>query len=489
MQNDDWNRTSSVMRFLSGNLTLNPKTATTFYSQGFIGTAFSSVFGWENLPFLTLIFSILNFYLLAKILTKHFNLKKLTAILISLVMFFSPLHIYSAIGFMTENYTLFFILLSTYFFLSYEKRPNRKDFILFDLSGLLAFFSKQNGIMVQAASIPYFLIKKRYKAALIQVGFLSATFSYYYLLFPRTPEMMSKDFAFENITKIHYSYSLVYEMLLVMSSYLLPVLIWFVISTYLDFKKNFKVIVLLIITSIACYFFMNRYFEPGKISWREYQYFENTFERTGFLPRSLMGTKYQFRGNFKLYKYWDLSSKVFLALTIPCLFIYRKKQINMFSIAICGYMLLMIFVAVFFDRYLLPLFPFMLLYFCCIKPPGLNHTKLLYATCIPFILFICFFSMQLGNDFVLSNNYVWSRSKKLVKNNQVSPQNIRAGSAWGKLYGVTTRDFTSYQYLFSFDSPDINPEIMRIYKLVEIENISFPGNIFINPKVYLYTKK
>ena len=36
MQNDDWNRTTSVIRFLSGDFSLLQKTATTFYTQGIL---------------------------------------------------------------------------------------------------------------------------------------------------------------------------------------------------------------------------------------------------------------------------------------------------------------------------------------------------------------------------------------------------------------------------------------------------------------------
>jgi hypothetical protein len=97
--------------------------------------------------------------------------------------------------------------------------------------------------------------------------------------------------------------------------------------------------------------------------------------------------------------------------------------------------------------------------------------------------------MELATDFVVSNNYIWARSEKLVQEQGVMPSQIRAGRAWGKLYDTTTYDLTYYQYLFSFDSPEKNPEMMQIFKKIEVKDVGFPGDIFINPKVYLYQKK
>ena len=65
MQNDDWNRTTSIVRFLSGDTSLLQVTSTTFYTQGILGFLFSMIFGWQRLPYLTFIISVLNFYLLS----------------------------------------------------------------------------------------------------------------------------------------------------------------------------------------------------------------------------------------------------------------------------------------------------------------------------------------------------------------------------------------------------------------------------------------
>ena len=95
MQNDDWNRITSVARFMRGDFTLLPVTATTFYTQGLLGMVFSYVFGVSKLPFLTLLFSVLNLFIFSVILNRFFNLSRINSFLIGLFVFFNQFHIYS----------------------------------------------------------------------------------------------------------------------------------------------------------------------------------------------------------------------------------------------------------------------------------------------------------------------------------------------------------------------------------------------------------
>ena len=216
-----------------------------------------------------------------------------------------------------------------------------------------------------------------------------------------------------HLLDVGYAYSIVYGMLLVAASFALPIVIYFVVSTFFNVRKSKLTIAGLLISAICLFFLLNKIYDPGKISWAEYPYFENTFERTGFFPRSVLGTKYQFRGNYKLFTYWDLTSKVFLALAIPCLYVYGRKIINIYSISIAGYCVLMIFVKVFFDRYTLPVIPLFILFLLCLRVP--DTKPLLTEKFFPFVvgsfvLVMAFVSTQLAIDFVLSNNYIWGKN-------------------------------------------------------------------------------
>jgi hypothetical protein len=484
MQNDDWNRTTSVVRFLSGDTSLLQVTATTFYVQGILGFIFSLIFGWQKLPFLTLIISVLNFYLFSRILSDHFKIGNLKSVIIALIFFFTPLHVYSSIGFMTENYTMFFMLMAIYFLHSYESSGKWKDFIVFNLAGVMSFFTKQNGIIVNFAYIPYLIIKKRYKEALIQSLVVGIIFAYYFLLFPQTKEMQNKGFIYENFSDWKYAYSLIYGIILVSISFALPFVFNFVINTVFREKRKLFSIFLIFVISGILFFVLNKNFAPGKISWEEYPYFENTFERTGFFPRSILGTKYHFKWNYDIFKYWDLGSKIAIAFLLPCLFIARKKLINIYSLSCVSYVVLMVFTETFFDRYLLPLIPLLILFFLSITDVRKNLEYLINSSLVIFMVFSIFLSTQMANDFVVSNNYVWGRSEGLVKDG-VKSENIKSTMAWLKLYGMSE----SPDFFFSFSSPETEPNYLNNYYLFEEKSLGFKGSIFVNPMVYLYKMK
>ncbi len=484
MQNDDWNRTTSVKRFLYGDLSLLQVTATTFYTQGIFGFLFSLIFGWKRLPILTLVISVLNFYVFAKILLDHLHLEKLKSILVSLILFYTPLHIYSSLGFMTENYTMLFMLLSLYFLLKYEKSRSLKDFAFFNISGIFSFFTKQNGIIINFSYIPYLILKRRFKEAFLQSIIVGSLFLYYFFLFPQTEEMQSKGFIYENFSDIGYAYSLIYGILLVTVSFVIPFVFNFIFTTIIQNKNKAKKIIFILSVSIIIYFLLNRFFTPGKISWEEYPYFENTFERTGFFPRSILGTKYYFKWNYDIYRYWDIGSKILLAFCIPCLILARKKIINIYSVSIVGYLILMVFTKAFYDRYIFPLIPLTILFFLDISVYEKKWQHLYSSAVAVFLIFTFFLSYQMSNDFVLVNNYVWSRSETLVKEG-VLPKEIRSTMAWQKLHGLNSEA----NFFFSYSSPETEPKYLDKYELFEEKEFSFKGSVFVEPRIYLYRKK
>jgi hypothetical protein len=160
MQNDDWVYYQNIQNFLFGNFYLIPKTAPTFYTIGFLATIWSFIFGVTFLPFLTLIISVGNFYIFTKILETKFKLSKFSNIFISLLLLTNFLHSYSSIGFMTENYLIFFLLLSILCFEKFQKFQNLRYLHLSNLFSVLTFFVKQSGLIFICATAVYFLIKK-----------------------------------------------------------------------------------------------------------------------------------------------------------------------------------------------------------------------------------------------------------------------------------------------------------------------------------------
>ena len=197
-----------------------------------------------------------------------------------------------------------------------------------------------------------------------------------------------------------------------------------------------------------------------------------------------MGTKYHFKWNYDIFKYWDLSSKIILAMFIPALLVNRKKAINVYSISAVGYLILMVFTEVFFDRYILPLIPILILFFMSMYDEVKNTGFIKNLVLVAFLIVTTFISFQMANDFVVSNNYVWGRSESLVKEG-VKPENIKATMAWQKLYGLNEKP----EFFFSFSSPETEPEYFKNYSLFEEKNLGFRGSVFVNPVIYLYRAK
>jgi hypothetical protein len=351
----------------------------------------------------------------------------------------------------------------------------------------MAFFVKQNGLILVASSIPYFLLKRKFKASLFQLILLTGTFLFYYILFPRTKEMGSKDFIFSNLSDINYVFSLIYGILLITVSFIIPICLYLLITTLIKNIKKIHVLLLIGVMSLILFQKLNHEYKPGKISWEEFPYFENTFERTGFLPRTVLGTKYQFRMNYDLYKYWDIASKVVLAVLLSCLLFKYKKLINIYSITIIAYLILMIFVSKFFDRYILMLIPFAILFVLELQRDEMPFNyKIIEFMVFPFVIFTGFFSLQLTADFIFSHNYIWSKSREIINKKNIDPKYIRATGAWTKVYKNTNSD---YYFIFSYDDFVKNPDLKPAYGLYDTHEVKYPLNIFIDPKVYLYKRR
>lgn len=515
MQNDDWVYYKMVESFLNGNFSLDPISAPTFYTQGILAFLFSRLFGLVNLPYLTLFISFLCFILFVHILKRFYIKSMFLSFILGLLLIFNPWFLYSSIGFMTENYFLFFTLLNIYLFLDLEdyisvaysnKNSNSKKynyqgiikvFLLF-FTITLSFLLRQVAMVFPIALGIYWLLTKNYKFSFISILYFVFLYSFYVLFFPRTAEMFEKPLQFQHILDFKYSFSLIYASLIVLCATFLPLFLNFIFNNFLinhikDLKiksiydtklKLFLVILLIFISSVVIYFTLNNNFHPRTVSWGEFPYLENTWERTGLYPRGVIGTKYQFKWNYDLYYYWDLMSKIVISVFISYILLFFKKSklIEFSLIFIVLYFGIMLLTETFYDRYLLVLLPFVIIFFAKFIKQNIFE----YIILLPFIVFLGFYSYQLTMDFILVNSYIWNRSNNLVVTEGIEPKMVQGTNAWKLNYKNIERN---YIYDFSYDSQVINPEYKTYYDLVEIKEIEYPLNIFIEPKIYLYKKK
>ena len=157
---------------------------------------------------------------------------------------------------------------------------------------------------------------------------------------------------------------------------------------------------------------------------------------------------------------------------------------NIYSISILGYLVLMVFTKIFYDRYILPLVPLSILFILYLKPVEERFRNVFLIILVPFVVFSSILSVQMAADFVVSNNYVWSRSENLVEEG-ISPNKIRATMAWSQVYKTSGEP----DFFFSFSSPETEPNYLIDYDFFEEKDLGFKGSVFVDPAVYLYKRK
>jgi hypothetical protein len=327
----------------------------------------------------------------------------------------------------------------------------------------------------------FYLLNKKFRLSFISGLFFLVLFLFYTLVFPQTAEMQEKPLYFLHLFEKDYVIALIYGSLIYLTALLLPLVMSNikVIPTKISLR-----IVLFVITSVAIHLLLNANFKPHPIFWGEFPYFKNTWERMGFYTRGLSGTKYQFVGNYDLYKYWDLMAKTTIALFISyLLIIFEKKKLLDFNLIFAGiYTGLLLLTEVFYDRYLLVIFIPIILFLT--KNILLNNKKIIFGS--GFLIFIMFYCYQFSMDFTLVNKYVWNKSQEIVYKENIDPKEIEGTNAW-KL--VNRNESKNYTYKFSYDSQHVNENFRKYYDLIEKKKIEYPLNFFINSTVYLYKIK
>ena len=483
MQNDDWVYYKTTADFMKGVIQLDPYIGPTFYLQGFMGALWAYFFTLETLPILTLIITVLNFFIFATILIKFFKQSWLTATIIGSIYLFNPLNVYTAIGYMTTQYFMFFLLLSVFTFLLFEKNQKYVYLFLTLFLSFLGLLIRQVSLAIPLSMAIYFTLKKDFKKTLLSI--ISSIFFgvIYNFLIPLTPRIREVGLQLHHFKEIKYTYSLIYGILIILAAFLLP----FIISVFLE-KSQLKTVITqkkklcaFLIISIFLFITLNKLFMPQEISWGEFPYFENTFERTGFYPRGVSGTKYHFMGSYDLYRFWDLAAKIGVAVLLSYILLFQRKFLNFHFIFIVVYLLLMVTVETFYDRYILILIPPAIMYLLSIQKIEFNLGQMIVK--ILFGFFLMFLSYQFAMDFILVNKYIWNKAKEISKSKNIPEKRILATNAWKLNYINDERDYT---YNFSYDSQVINETYRCCYYLVEVNEINYPLNIFVNPKIYLY---
>ncbi len=482
-QNDDWVYYKQVTNFLNKDFVLDKSLEAAFYTQGFMAMGFARMFSLVRLPILTLLVSVLNFIIFTIIVYRFYVKKLIDSLLIGLTFFFAPLHIYSALGFMTDNYFLLFLLL-TLLFSEYYLNTNKKIyFVLVNMSALAGFFVRQLSVISLLALITQLVIKKKYVSACIQTLLTSALLVYYFKYFPTTSEMNKyQGFRYTNLTNFGQLFTLNYVFVFYALCFVLPILVVPMIS----YVKSIGTKKALLFVALSVLIFCTYYsvFSPKLLRSADMYFIAECLGRSGFFYGDTMGLKYHIINEHVLFTHWQLITEMMVAMFLSFLVFKFKKVFNIYFVYALFYMGVMSIMLRLYDRYMLPLIPIFLLGFLSLFD-HLTFSKIARVFMSIGLFVLIFYVYNLAMDFVLLNGTIYANASTIHETLGVKNRDISAGYAWQQNY--CNRD-ENYKYMFYFQPLYTRKDWKNVYEEVGSFEVKYPLNFFDGPKVYLFKR-
>lgn len=445
MQNDDWNRYTTVASFMNGNFRLLDVTATTFYTQGFIGAAFAKLFSLEKLPVLTLAFGCANFFIFSLIVNKFFRQDFARSLLLGLVLFFNPFHFYSLFGFMTEVYLLTFCLASVYFYLN-------REFLPVNVYWILGFFAKQWAIVFPAAFIAEQIWKRKFKQVFFELLILIAVLVYYFYFFPKTQEMTDqKSFETQNYKSIKYILTHAYAYFVYLTVFSLPIILSFVVHELYKIESRLKIFGIVALAGIST-FVSKVLFNQTTYPWKNFPLYPNIFTDKGFFLQGMEGEAHTNVYSPLIYSL-DEIGLFFLILAGMLLLLNRKIIFNYEIAAIMIGFVLIVGTPFVFDRYLLVFIPVVILYLLRV-----NRYKFRISFLVIFLVIQAFISLDYGLEYMNRQKLIWDKSVEIRDTENIPPEKIISSHAWNKYYKSNFND-AMYWFRYSNDLPNPNEKV------------------------------
>jgi len=354
--NDDWYFVRQVKAFSMGIYSLHAKVLPIFLTQGLIGLIWGSLFGisFSALRLLTLLITLLSALFFYKTLLLV-NKSKEIAAFGSVLFLFNPLVLSSAFTFMTENYYLLFIVLGTYFSIHYFTGQINRNYYLALLFISLASLTRQTGLFLFVSLVIPLLTNRELKFEPIKkvcyVLFLLITLLLIFLWPRYDTNVIDKsinlsDGAIEVLERFKV-YLLVLPMIVFWVSPLIPVKKWVI-------REMVRGIIVSII--FGGILFKLDLFPLGSVF-----YIEGLHLKSGF--------------RHSLSVFDNVPAKLAMSLILGYLFtnfLYYLKdcvkpvkknnpKVQFISLSVLGILSSVLLTAAVYDRYFLPLLPFLLI--------------------------------------------------------------------------------------------------------------------------------
>lgn len=460
--NDDWIFVRQIQAFSQNIFTLNARLDPSFIAQGFLGLGWEKLFGisFLSLQILTFLITIATAFLFYKTLL-ILNVKKNLAVVTSLLLFFNPLVFTSAFSFMTDNYFAFFLILSVFAYLKYRQNSQLKYFAVSLIGAALATLTRQIGLFIFIAIFSQELkTKKAFFTALTAI--LTFAIVYFWPRYESNPMFIDPQYLGERF------------LFMLLSIHYFPLFL-FPIFFGLKVKKNWKLLIPLTL-AFATFLFIYDFFPVGNVL-----YLEGLHIKSDFRPIFSLFDNLFFKIPFALVIGYSFS--ILTTFVAQNFNLFRK---NTFLFTLFALNIGILFVSSdYYDRYLIPSFIILALYFI----PEISQHFTVTKSVVVFLALIIFISVTLQWDFSQKRNLMWQQAYMLQKEKNIFSQISLNDTYSNYINAQMTNDFTGLTAPRSFGFKCyVQNYTTGTFWLENLENY-IENHYLDNPRPYLSKKK
>ena len=442
--NDDWAYASAVLHFTKdGKMILCDWASATQIIHIIWGSAFAKIFGFSHniLRLSTVITAICSIFIFQRILAR-FKIPPERTLIISSIYALNPLFLILANSFMTDITYLFWMEISILFLLKYLDSEKTSFLWWTSFFSSMAYLTRQLGILLPFATSCVLAgeIKKKPSllaaiwlfpaASLLGYGYWfnnihGQTWASVNYVLSSTLKHIGEPLSFARDIFTRFSGSMIES-----GFFLFPAFLPFIPSFRKNWIKNSacKNIAVVFFTSLI--FFAAYALITGNIP-----YFENNIGKWGLGVLTVGQAQYKESAFFSSTYFWTAATIVGVsssAALVPIAreFIRRTGKKGVFLATLCGaHFLMSASGAKYFDRYLLTLFPFLLVASAA-SHPFLRHSLKTACTSIFLMLLIVWMGMF---DYFSWNKAKWDIAEKGANLLQINKEEIINGfdyNAW-----------------------------------------------------------
>ncbi len=428
---DDYYYLVQIKAFSSGELVRSALIGPTFLAQNFLSVAWGNIFGFTylSLRILTIFISIFCIFMVGNISDK-LGIDKHHKLILMTLFSFNPYFYSCSLNLMTENYFLFFVLSSLYFFLLYSSDNKSGTLFISTLLGGLSIAVRQYGVVLFPAYLLFYLIKNTHNYKFVDIIKITVPFLFIgtiAILWPKyssaiEPKSISINLFFappkEIISKIFSADILIY-----VSYFLMPISF----SSTGKLNKKTLLFIILIALPISHFIFYKNVFTIGNLLYLE-----------GLQARLRASIRESVFNNilFKIFLSYliSLSFTIIVTVTVSsvirCLilkkktiieFIKNKDNLLLLCLVTAGFFLIVIVTEAHFDRYFINFFLFLTII-------GILYLKKSYIDISPYSFIACILmsliTYGLVFDYHAENKLKWSLANKISEESGIKRYDI-----------------------------------------------------------------